>query len=140
MRSRWARTRAPASTQSFTLTVKSNLVIEAVEVKDKQGNFIHGLTAKDFVLTEDGAPQTISYCEHQNLSETAKPLPVETPATENVTIYNRLAQRRSLPRSMDNERYKDHRLLALYFDMTALPPADQMRALIGRASSLCARR
>src|ERR1700733_2798827 len=30
---------------------------------------------------------------------------------------------------MDNERYKDHRLLALYFDMTALPPADEMRAL-----------
>ena len=58
--------------------MRSNLVIEAVTVKDKQGNFVHGLTAKDFVLTEDGAPQTIRYCEHQDLTETAKPLPLET--------------------------------------------------------------
>ncbi len=72
----------PGQTQSFTLTVRSNLVVEAVTVKDKQGNFVHGLTAKDFVLTEDGAAQTIRYCEHQDLSETAKPLPSETSANE----------------------------------------------------------
>ncbi len=115
--------------QGFTIKVQSNLVVEAVEVKDKQGHFIQGLTAKDFVLTEDGAPQTIKFCEHQNLSETAKPLPAMTTATENVTIYNRLAREAIAPETMDNQRYKDRRLLALYFDMTALPPADQMRAL-----------
>jgi VWFA-related protein len=119
----------PGQTQSFTLSVKSELVIEAVEVKDKQGNPIHGLTAKDFTLTEDGAPQTIRYCEPQDLSVIAKPLPPEAPANENVTIYNRLANTQIAPESMDSERYKDHRLLALYFDMTALPPADEMRAL-----------
>ncbi len=115
--------------QGFTLTLKSQLVIEAIEVKDKQGSFIKGLTAKDFTLTEDGTPQTIRYCEPQNLSEIAKPLPVETSATEDVKIYNRLASAQIAPETMDNERYKDHRLLALYFDMTSLPPADEMRAL-----------
>jgi VWFA-related protein len=119
----------PGETQTFTFKVQSNLVVEAVEVKDKQGNFIHGLTAKDFVLTEDGVPQTIRYCEHQDLSETAKPLPPMTSATEDVTIYNKLAREAIAPETMDNERYKNRRLLALYFDMTALPPADQMRAL-----------
>jgi VWFA-related protein len=121
--------KGPGETQGFTLTVKSQLVIEAVEVKDKQGNFIKGLTPKDFSLTEDGAPQTIRYCEPQNLSEIAKPLPVVTPATEDVKIYNRLASAQIAPETMDSERYKDHRLLALYFDMTSLPPADEMRAL-----------
>ncbi len=121
--------KGPGQTQSFTLTVRSNLVIEAVTVKDKQGNFVHRLTAKDFVLTEDGTPQTIRYCEHQDLTETAKPLPPETPNTEDVTIYNRLVNTQIAPETMDNERYKNHRLLAFYFDMTALPPADQMRAL-----------
>ena len=129
MRSKWARTRAPGEAQGFTLTIKSQLVIEAIEVKDKQGNFIKGLTAKDFTLTEDGAPQTIRYCEPQNLSEIAKPLPVETPATEDVKIYNRLASAQIAPETMEDERYKNHRLLALYFDMTSLPPADEMRAL-----------
>jgi VWFA-related protein len=119
----------PGEPQNFTLKVQSNLVIEAVEVKDKQGKFIHGLTAKDFVLTEDGVPQTIKYCEHQDLAETAKPLPPMNSSTEDVTIYNRLARESIAPETMDNERYKNRRLLALYFDMTALPPADQMRAL-----------
>ncbi len=121
--------KGPGETQGFTLTLKSQLVIEAVEVKDKEGNFIKGLTAKDFTLTEDGAPQTIRYCEPQDLSEIAKPLPVETPATEDVKIYNRLASTQIASETMDDERYKNHRLLALYFDMTSLPPTDEMRAL-----------
>ena len=111
----------PGQPQIFTLKVQSNLVVEAVEVKDKQGHFVQGLTAKDFVLTEDGVPQTIKYCEHQDLSETAKPLPPMTSATENVTVYNRLARESIAPESMDNERYKNRRLLALYFNMLALP-------------------
>jgi VWFA-related protein len=121
--------KGPGETQSFTLTVKSQLVIEAVDVKDKQGSFIKGLTARDFTLTEDGAPQTIRYCEPQNLSDMAKPLPAETAATEDVKIYNRLATTQIASETMEDERYKNHRLLALYFDMTSLPPADEMRAL-----------
>jgi len=116
-------------TQTATFKVQSNLVVEAVEVKDKQGHFIHGLTEKDFVLTEDGVPQTVKFCEHQDLSETAKPLPTMTSATEDVTIYNKLAREAIAPETMDNQRYKSRRLLALYFDMSALPPADQLRAL-----------
>jgi VWFA-related protein len=115
--------------QNFTIKVQSNLVVEAVEVKDKQGHFIHGLTAKDFTLTEDGVPQTIKFCEHEDLSEIAKPLPPMDPTTDNITVYNRLARESIAPETMDNERYKNRRLLSLYFDMTALPPADQMRAL-----------
>jgi VWFA-related protein len=119
----------PGGAQSFTMTVRSNLVVEAVTVKDKQGDLVHGLTAKDFALTEDGAPQTIRYCEHQDLSQTAKPLPPETQSSEDVTIYNRLVNTEIAPEPMENERYKNRRLLALYFDMSALPPPDEMRAL-----------
>jgi len=119
----------PGETQSFTLTVNSNLVVEAVTVKDKQGNFIHGLTANDFVLTENGAPQTIRYCEHQDLLQSAKLLPASTPKNEDTTIYDRLVRSQIASESIDKERYKNRRLLALYFDMTALPPSDQMRSL-----------
>ncbi|MGH9600086.1 MAG: VWA domain-containing protein, partial [Terracidiphilus sp.] len=96
---------------------------------DKQGNFVHGLTAKDFALTEDGAPQTIRYCEHESLTQAAEPLPVETPNDEDITVYNRLAREQIQPETMEKDRYKNHRLLAFYFDMSTMPPEDQLRAL-----------
>src|SRR5688500_3720862 len=45
----------------------SLLIVETVTVKDNAGNPIEGLTAKDFTITEDGEPQTISFVEFQRL-------------------------------------------------------------------------
>src|SRR5580698_5209467 len=122
------RNKEPDAPQ-VTLTVQSQLVVEAVVVKDKQGKFIPGLSAKDFVVTEDGVPQTVSFCEHQDLATEAKVLPVSTSKNEDITIYNRLAHEQIAPESMDNERYRNRRLIALYFDMVGMRPDDQMRAL-----------
>jgi VWFA-related protein len=120
----------PAGEQdNFTLSVKVQLVVEVVVVKDKQGNPIRGLTAKDFALTEDGAPQSIRFCEHQDLSETAKPLAVSKQGDEDIHIYKKLARTQIAPETMEKERYKNRRLLALYFDMSAMRPPDQLRAL-----------
>jgi hypothetical protein len=57
------------SQQQFTLKVSTQLVIETVVVKDKDGKPIEDLTAKDFSLTEDGVPQTISVFEFQKLDD-----------------------------------------------------------------------
>jgi VWFA-related protein len=114
---------------NFTLTVKVQLVVEAVVVKDKDGKPIQGLTAKDFALTEDGAPQSISFCEHQALAGHAEPLPVAAPGSEDIKIYKRLTHTQIAPETVENGRYKNRRLLALYFDMSAMYPADQLRAL-----------
>ena len=120
----------PADAQdNYTMSVKVQLVVEAVVVKDKQGNPIRGLTAKDFSVTEDNVPQTIKFCEHQDLAETAKPLPPSKRSDEDVKIYKRLAREKIAPETSDNERYKNRRLLAFYFDMSAMRPADQVRAL-----------
>ncbi len=64
----------PNATDNFTLSMKVQLVIETVVVKDRQGNAVHGLTAKDFAVTEDNMPQTIKFCEHQDLAANATPL------------------------------------------------------------------
>jgi VWFA-related protein len=114
---------------NFTLTVKVQLVVEAVAVRDKDGKPIEGLTAKDFALTEDGIPQTIKFCEHQALTELAQPLPVSKPSSEDIKIYKRLTHTQIAPETDENGRYKNRRLLALYFDMSAMYPADQLRAL-----------
>src|SRR5436305_8920442 len=63
-------------------TSSTQLVVEVVSVKDKSGNIIEGLTAKDFTVTENGVPQTITFCEFQKLEEAVEPVaaPAATPA------------------------------------------------------------
>src|SRR6202522_36521 len=121
--------KSPSESTTYTFTAKSQLVVETVVVKDKQGKFIEGLTVKDFAITEDGAPQKISFCEHQDLASNASPLPATAPGSEEIRIYKRLTRTQVSPETPDTERYKNRRLLALYFDMSAMRPADQLRAL-----------
>jgi VWFA-related protein len=124
----------PGQTETFRLTLNSQLVVETVVVKDKQGKFIGGLSAKNFTVTEDGAPQTIKFCEHQQFSETVDPLPPASADDENIKIYKKLTRTQFAPEAPESNKYKDRRLLALYFDMTAMPPQDQERALTAAES------
>jgi VWFA-related protein len=114
---------------TYTLSLKVQLVVETVVAKDKQGKTLQGLTTKDFTVNEDGVPQTIRFCEHQNLSANAQPLPASKPGEEDLHIYKKLARTQIAPEATEEERYKNQRLLVLYFDMSAMRPADQLRAL-----------
>jgi VWFA-related protein len=120
---------APDQADTYKLTLNSQLVVETVEAKDKKGNFIPGLTAKDFTVTEDGAPQTINIFEHEQLSATSTPLPRSKPDDEDITIYKTLTRTKLAPEAPDSNKYKDKRLLVLYFDMSSMQPEDQVRAL-----------
>ena len=120
---------SPGNTDVTTLSVRSQIVIETVVVRDKKGNTIDGLTAKDFTVTEDGVPQTIRFCEPQSMPSALSDVPLTPSGPEDIKIYNRLGRTQITPESPGDVRYKDHRLMALYFDMSAMRPADQLRAL-----------
>lgn len=111
------------------ITVRTQLVVETIVVKDKKGNPIKGLTAKDFTVTENGVPQIIRFCRYQELSTASSVGSKKDSTNENIKIYYKLATTRIAPETQGGIKYQDRRLLVLYFDMTAMPPGDQLRAL-----------
>src|ERR1700736_3993175 len=60
---------SPSANKPATFQSSTQLVVETVTVKDKSGNPVEGLSAKDFTVTEDGVPQTIRFFEFQKLDQ-----------------------------------------------------------------------
>ena len=122
--------RTPATFQTTT-----QLVVQTVVVKDKSGKPVEGLTAKDFSVTEDGVPQAIRFIEYQKLDDAQQAAPA-SPMPDKVIPLPKLTKTQIAPEVPGNTRYRDRRLLALYFDMTAMTPPDQLRALNAAKSFL----
>ncbi len=112
----------------FTIRVDTQLVVETVVVKDKDGKNLEGLTDKDFTVTEDGVPQTISVFQFERLEDTPAPAPsagAQQPAAE--LVQPKIPTQITPPPPGDS-RYRNRRLLVLFFDLMNVSPADQLRA------------
>jgi VWFA-related protein len=118
----------PENPGTTTFTAGTQLVVETVVVTDKKGSPVEGLTAKDFTVTEDGVAQQIRVFEYQKVADT--PAPAAPSRPETIHIYEKLGRTQISPEVPGSTRYQDHRLLALYFDMSAMQEADQLRALV----------
>src|SRR5438093_1809653 len=122
------------ATDTVKFQTSTLLVVEMVSVKDKSGKTVEGLTAKDFTITEDGKPQTIQFCEFQRLQDTPVAAPPAAPqnavAAAPVVGIQPVTKNQIMPEKPGDIRYRDRRLIAMYFDMTAMPPPDQLRALV----------
>ncbi|HTS28250.1 MAG TPA: VWA domain-containing protein [Bryobacteraceae bacterium] len=111
-------------------------VVEDVVMKDKNGKPIDNLTAKDFIVTEDGRPQTVKFCQFQTLEEEAVAVtPTDAgPAVKTETIAKPQSAVKSItanqiaPEKPGDLKYQDKRLLVMFFDMTSMPIQDQIRA------------
>jgi VWFA-related protein len=123
-----------------TFTSNVNVVIETVTVRDKSGKVIPNLTAKDFTLTEDNTPQTIQFCDFETLPDGTKTEfairpdaapPADKPPADKKPDTPKVASvtgSQIASEAAGDIRYKNKRLLAMYFDMSAMPVPDQLRA------------
>jgi VWFA-related protein len=102
----------------------TNLVIIDVFARDRSGKDITGLKKEDFVVLEDGKPQTISILEFQKLDAAPAPALPEAPAPRAAP------QARQIIASAGpgKVQYRDKRLMVFFFDFSSMPPADQIRA------------
>jgi VWFA-related protein len=104
----------------------SNLVIVTVFVRDRNGKPVTGLKKEDFVLTENGKPQTISVFDFQMLAPEAKEA-ASAPAAPVAAEAAAAAEAR--PAKVGGRaRFRDRRLLVLFFDWSTLKTEDQIHA------------
>jgi VWFA-related protein len=131
----------PAATPASGITkfsVDSQLVIETVTVTDKNGKPIEGLKPEDFKVTENGQPQEIKVFEYQKFEDQEAPGGITAvPATPTIAA----APKPSVPpppgttalaisgEAPGKIKYRDRRLMVLYFDMAAMQVPEQLRAL-----------
>ena len=134
----------PAQTpQAATPTFRTNtrLSVQTVTVKDKDGKSVEGLTAKDFVVTEDGESQSIAFVEFQRLppprtstqvslgdAAPDAPAPTPPPAKPGADSVTEVKIATGQPGDI---KYRNKRLIVLYFEMNALQPPDLLRAYNG---------
>ena len=125
----------PETNLRFATTTQ--LVVEDVLIKGKDGKPILGLKPTDFTITEDGKPQKISVFEFQTLEEElagassgppksptvpAAPKPVENSGVKPLVRID------IAPERPGDLKYRNRRLMVMFLDMTSMPIQDQKRA------------
>lgn len=135
----------------FKFEATTQLVVVNLSAKDKDGNPIKGLKPADFTVTEDGKAQTIKVFEYQELEDTAIPAPAHAPAPKpepkketpkpepaagpaalakalEANVVKPVVGTQIAPAKPGEIKYKDRRLLVMFFDLTGMPIQDQMRS------------
>jgi VWFA-related protein len=134
-----AQQNAPKGPPKFEATAR--LVVETVILKDKSGNPIEGLTKNDFNVVEDGKKQDLAFCEYQRLETTVAPdlqlqqrteteAKKEAPQKEEPKpeAVKPVTAVEIAPEKPGDIKYKDKRLMVMFFDMTSMPIQDQFHA------------
>ncbi len=128
----------PAQTPTFRSSTL--LIVQTVTVKDKKGRTIDGLTAKDFVVTEDGVAQDIAFVEYQKLDapplgaislEAGAPAPKPASTTPPVAPLTLVGDTLAAVPVPGDTRYRGKRLIVLYVDLSGLSMFDEGRVFDG---------
>lgn len=121
----------PAVPQAnVTFEATTQLVIVNVSVKGRDGKPVEALKASDFSVSEDGKPQAIRVFEYQRLEDQpVAPAPALATRPASTASAVKPAVSVTIAAGKTGEiKYKDRRLLALFFDLSGMPVADQIRA------------
>jgi VWFA-related protein len=129
----------PPDTPRFESSAGVTIVSVDVVVRDSAGNVVRGLTAKDFVVSEDGRPQKIETFSFQEISESPA---TGTPGiqllegledkvrAEAARAASATASPAAVPASAaDAASLNNRRMLTIVFDVSSMQPEDVQRAV-----------
>jgi Ca-activated chloride channel family protein len=111
--------RLPLAAQDVTLRVDVKLVSLFVNVTDRNGALVGGLTREDFTVTEDGQPQSISVFERQS----------ELPLNLTLAIDTSGSVHKDMTEQVEAAKHFAHALLRAQDRMSLLQFATEVREL-----------
>jgi VWFA-related protein len=130
-----------------TFRAATKLIVTTVVVRNPDGTPVEGLTADDFVVTEDNVPQEIAFVEYQRL-DNLQPLPAlpteaqpvrRSPQGEGgsakVGVPSIVMPGIAVPPAGDT-RFRNRRLIILFFDLSEPYNAAQERMFTGASAYL----
>lgn len=115
--------------QQATFKANTRLVILNVFAKDRSGKDLTTLRREDFTVLEDGKPQNIAIFELQRLDSTESGVAKDAPSTAtSERAATDVKAQKITTRAPGEIQYRDRRLMVFFFDLSSMPPADQIRA------------
>jgi VWFA-related protein len=134
-----AQQQQPPDTPRFESAAGVSIVSVDVVVRDSSGNVVRGLTAKDFIISEDGKPQKIETFSFQEISASA---PAGAPGIQlldgledKVRAEAARAASAAAPAAAeavpaaDAASLNNRRMLTIVFDVSSMQPEDVQRAV-----------
>jgi len=118
---------AQQQAQPPTFRAATKLIVTTVVVRNPDGTPVEGLTADDFIVTEDNEPQEIAFVEYQRLDNLDPLPPMDTLQVTNaarpsaVEVSSIVAGGITVPPSGDG-RFRNRRLIILFFERIAPKP------------------
>jgi VWFA-related protein len=115
----------------------THLIVQTVTVKDKSGKPVLGLTAKDFVVIEDGQPQDIAFVEYEALDAAPASSQAVMTGQETQPVATASTMATTTPDVVSvpgDATYRGRRLIVLYFDLYSMPFFDKIRTFENAAT------
>src|SRR5271157_6266166 len=117
---------ARPSTSQGLIRITTELVLVNVVARDKKGNVIKDLKKGDFTLYEDGKKQEISSFDFEDVDQLPATAGTTVSGAAPATPGTLLRSSKKAPPTLDA---RDHRLILLFFDFSAMQPEEIDRSV-----------
>ncbi len=111
----------------FTFKTETELVLVNVVAHDNKGNLVQDLKREDFIILEDGKPQTVSSFDYEHID--SDPMPSTAGLGQQSVTEQPMPAKPILTAKDAEEALSNKRVIVLFFDLSSMNPDEIQRAV-----------